>query len=339
MMGLHVAGNRIQNADGDDVVLRGVNRSGTEYRCIDQLGIHDGPSDEASVRGIASWNANAVRVPLNEDCWLATGDVAESSSGEAYRQAIIDYVELLQKFNIVPILDLHWSSPAAERATGLLPLPSEQAVEFWVDVAERFKDNDGVVLEPFNEPYPDRNQDTDLAWQCWRDGCTTERFRGDPYEAIGMQALVDAIRGTGAANLILAGGVQFANGLTQWRQYKPDDPLDNLAVAWHVYDNNPCRQESCWNDVPAALAEDFPIVVTEFGQRDCQDAFVIPLMEWLEERDIGYLAWTWNAYGPCLPEGEEAEGEEPQPWSLISSWSGTPNSVYAEAVRARMLGL
>ena len=31
--GFHTAGNRIEDAEGNVVVLRGVNRSGSEYRC------------------------------------------------------------------------------------------------------------------------------------------------------------------------------------------------------------------------------------------------------------------------------------------------------------------
>jgi len=50
--GLHVRGNRLVNARGQDVILRGVDRSGTEYACIQGWGIFDGPSDAASIRAM-----------------------------------------------------------------------------------------------------------------------------------------------------------------------------------------------------------------------------------------------------------------------------------------------
>ena len=60
--GLHVAGHRLLDGAGHTVTLRGVNRSGTEYACIQGWGIFDGPSDAASIRAITSWHVNFVRV-------------------------------------------------------------------------------------------------------------------------------------------------------------------------------------------------------------------------------------------------------------------------------------
>src|SRR5690349_11848175 len=65
--GLRIAGARLLNAQGYPVALRGVNRSGTEYACMQGFGIFDGPSDDASVSAIASWRINFVRLLLNED--------------------------------------------------------------------------------------------------------------------------------------------------------------------------------------------------------------------------------------------------------------------------------
>jgi hypothetical protein len=77
-----------------------------------------------------------------------------------------------------------------------------------------------------------------------------------------------------------------------------------------------------------------PLVATEFGQRDCQSTFVVPLMRWLDAHAAGYLAWSWDAYGPCVPY---VSGTEPgNPWSLIgptqNDYSGSPNSGYGQAI-------
>ena len=70
-----VVGNALVDADGRPLRLLGVDRAGTEYACIQGWGIFDGPTDAAAIAAIRSWGANAVRVPLNEDCWLGRANV------------------------------------------------------------------------------------------------------------------------------------------------------------------------------------------------------------------------------------------------------------------------
>jgi len=52
--GLHVVRNRLVDRNGRAVQFHGVNRSGTEYACVQGWGVFDGPSDAASVKAIAS---------------------------------------------------------------------------------------------------------------------------------------------------------------------------------------------------------------------------------------------------------------------------------------------
>ena len=343
--GLRVRGNAIEDAHGQTVLLRGVNRSGTEYQCTKAgAGIFDGPADEHSVRAMRSWGINAVRVPLNESCWLALGGTPAVYSGENYKNAIKGYVELLQRNGIVPILDLHWAAPGDRVALELWPMPNvDHSLEFWRDVATTFIDNDGVIFEPYNEPFPDRNRDTGAAWLCWRDGCEEQSWSGQAYEAAGMQVLVDTIRSTGAEHVILLGGVEYSNALSGWLEYAPSDPTGNLAVAWHVYNFNRCRDLACWEGVPAQLATHVPIIATEIGQADCAgESFLKPLMLFLDDADIGYLAWSWNALGACsprMPNAPTAEQREGAPFNLVTDYAcPEPNSDYARTFRDHLLG-
>jgi hypothetical protein len=323
---LRVSGNHFVDADGKTVTLHGVNRSGAEFACIQGNGIFDGPVDAASVAAIKSWHANAVRVPLNEDCWLALSDVKPAYSGATYQNAIKDYVNLLHQNGVLAILDLHWthgqytgnSAGCSDvNATCQKPMPDAQyAPAFWSQVAAAYKGDDSTVFDLFNEPYPDRA--TADGWTCLRDGdaCTAI-----PYQVAGTQSLVNAVRSTGADNVIMVGGLAYTNDLSQWLTYAPTDPSHNLAASWHSYNFNTCSSSSCWDSQLAPVAAKVPLVAGEIGENDCGHSYVDGLMSWLDQHAASYLAWTWNTWdcstGPAL----------------ISSYDGTPTA-FGAGVRA-----
>ncbi len=184
---LHVSGNKLVDANGNTVVLHGVDRSGTEYACVQGNGIFDGPNDQASITAMKSWGpVNAVRVPLNEACWNAESYVNSADAGANYINAIKSYVSLLNSNGIVAILDLHWtdgtytgpgqgSCTSSNQAESFCqkPMPdAAQAIPFWTSVANTFKGNDAVIFDLFNEPFPEQADSTNETegWQCWLNG-------------------------------------------------------------------------------------------------------------------------------------------------------------------------
>jgi endoglucanase len=341
LTGLHVVGNQIQTSDGLVVQMRGVNHSGSEYQCVHGAGIFEGPTTSASIAVMGTWKINAVRIPLNEACWLGINGVAAAYSGANYKAAIAAYVNLLHLYHIVPILDLHWVGPGTSAADRLQPMPDmDHAPAFWTDVAATFAADDAIVFELFNEPFPDRNRDSDAGWQCWRDGCTANQqvptgAAAMTYQAAGMQTLVNAVRSK-SNNLVLLGGLQYSNALSQWQTYAPTDIAGNLAAAWHVYSFNACNNETCWDGAPGTLAANVPIVSTEIGENSCGGTFIDPLMAWYDAHGIGYLAWTWNQWGSCVaPTPPATQGG--RPWALITDYTtGTPISGYAQAYQAHL---
>jgi hypothetical protein len=323
---LRAAGNKIVDEHGTQVLLHGVNRSGSEFACVGGYGFFDGPVDAASIASMKGWNINAVRVPLNEDCWLGINGVSSAYSGANYQQAIEGYVALLLASGMHPILDLHWNAPGTELATGQEPMADmDHAPAFWTSVATTFKSSASVILELYNEPWPDNDQDTTAAWTCWRDGGSCPSV---PFEVAGMQTLVDTVRATGATNLLLLGGVEYSNALSQWLAFKPTDPLNNLAAAWHVYQGNTCSDTTCYDQVASPVARSFPIVATEIGDSSCDGTFMTSIMTWLDTQGQSYSAWTWNAWGSACSS-----------YSLIDDYTGTPSGTYGLAYQTHLAGL
>ena len=279
--------------------LDGVSVSGTETHCVD--GSAAPPVLPFLAAALRSWPVNAVRVPLNEDCWLGINGVR--TGGEDYRAVVRDYVRGLERDYVV-IVELHWSAPGAVRATAQQPMPdADHAIAFWADVAREFRADPWVLFEPFNEPDPP-------SWACWRDGCLQGIYyeHGDyrrpvpsAWHAAGMAALVAAIRGAGARQPILLDGIERANDLSRWEQYRPDDPA--LVAAWHLYPGYPCSAEPCWQAMLDGLGRE-RVLATEVGEADerCSAHFVERLVPWLEDRGMGYLAWSFNPWGSCSYE-------------------------------------
>jgi endoglucanase len=318
---LHVSGNKLVNANGATVVLHGVDRSGTEYMCVLHNAIFDGPSDQASISAMKSWDINAVRVTLNEACWNGESYVNSAYAGANYRSAIEAYVKLLNANGIVAIVNLTWSDGAYTGASGCgsealcqKPMPdAAESVPFWSSVARAFKGNDAVIFDLYGEPHPgDVVGDETTAWQCWRNGGSA--CPGFQYKVAGMQTLVNTVRATGANNVIMLGGLSYANDLTQWLQYEPKDPDHNLAASWHSYNFDHCNNQQCWTSQVAPVIAKVPLIAGEIGENDCADVYIDPLMTWLDSESASYLAWSWNVNsGSCAP------GD-----NLISNYSGIP---------------
>jgi hypothetical protein len=309
MPGLSVKGRQLVDGVGRPLQIAGVNRSGTEYYCVQGRGVFDGPSDDASIEAMQSWGINAVRVPLNEDCWLGLGGLKQAYSGLNYQRAIRAYVNRLLAHKLDVILDLHWVAPGTQRSVGLRPAPdADHAPAFWASVAAQYRGVRGVAFDLFNEPHG-------ISWSCWRNGCLTRQG----WRAAGMQQLIDAVRHAGARQPVVVEGLDWGSNLSGWSAHRPVDPAKQLVAGWHAYDNSLCSQTACWRGTVAPVARTFPVLATEIGETDCRGTFVNRLARFLAPRGIGYLAWSWNPYGCSTGP------------SLISDYSGTPTP-YGAAV-------
>src|SRR4051812_25980191 len=270
--------------------LLGANRSGTEYACSEGWGFTDSPNVAAPdsrhlIAAMKSWRIRAVRVPLNEACWLGINGVRFRWGGANYREKVTTYVDRLEAQGINPILDLHVvvpkHYPASRSVNGLRPLPDRRhAVPFWREVARTFGDDRQVVFDLYNEP-------NDTNWHCLRNGCIIDHdlysSEVPRYVAVGTQDLVHVIRGEGAKNVIMVPGLDWTNNLRQWLRFKPADPLHRIAASFHNYENplGECHR-ACWPQTIQPVAQRFPVVTGEFGDPDCDHDYSSRYMRWAD---------------------------------------------------------
>jgi hypothetical protein len=310
-LSISIVGNHFVNGSGHTVRLLGVNHTSSEYGCVDGFGYDDGHFNKADAKAIASWGADAVRIPLNEDCWLGINGQPSTSQGvnltqAGYQHEIERYVADLNAHGIYAILDLHWSAPGAQVALEQQPMPDQShSPAFWSSVASTFKSNRAVVFDLFNEPNdPTDNRSGDdqdsadkVTWGCWETGtkpdpvgggapaepCFTQAYdeNADPttkYQIAGMQTLLDAVRKAGARQPVMTGGLDFANDLgdtdhgKDWMDHAPNDPINQEAASFHNYMGEPCDTKTCWNGTIAHIAKHVPVVTGEFDEDNFDEA-------------------------------------------------------------------
>lgn len=331
-LAIRVSGNQLVNAQGQPVRLIGVNLpAGTN--CVlpsKNAGIFRTSANAATVAALVNWHVKAVRITLNEDCWLGVNGVNPSYSGTNYQNSIINFISQLHGSGMYVIVDLHINAPGTIKSTAQQVMAdADHAPAYWQSLATTFKNDPAVIFQPYNEPYiTTANAQTTNPWQCLRDGCTITKvntcYSCSPtpllWQSVGMQSLVNTIRATGATNPIMLGGLNFSEDLTQFLQFLPSDPLNQLVASFHNYSVVSPKGVTlvgcgphCWDSVIAPISQKLPIITDELGENDCKSTYVSQFMAWADSYNVSYLVWSWSD-APCDAYG------------LLSDWNGTPSA-------------
>ncbi|TPW78472.1 cellulase family glycosylhydrolase [Schumannella sp. 10F1B-5-1] len=292
-----VVGNKLQDArTGAAWSAKAVNWPSFEYACQQGWGYSAAGATSAAASAMTSWGITAVRLPLNQDCWLGVDGQPAFGSASGYRSAVAAFVGALNAAGLVVILDLHWSGPAGAASDGQRAMPDGQSTTFWSQVAAAYKGNSSVMFDLFNEPYS--RDGFALTWDCWKNGGCQAPVEADgaatsggTYAVTGMATLVSAVRAAGASQPILLGGLDYANDLRGWLTNRPSD--DQLVASWHNYPQQRCSSTTCWNSEVKPVAASVPVIATEFGQSDGGSAFLDSFLDWADAAGVGYAPWAW----------------------------------------------
>ena len=313
---LRVVGNRLRDAAGNEVWLQGVNAGGMEsIPNTDQI-------VKSVVVAIDKWKSNCVRLPVNESFWFGTS-AYQSDGGAAYRAAVDKIVTLAANRGAYIALDLHrFRAPKAEH------------ISFWKDAAKRYANHPAVLFDLFNEPHG-------ISWEVWRNGgwvgeagkvdesaflTAEEKKKNQGFESVGMQALVDAVRSTGAKNVVIAGGLYWANDLTgieseaiekgEAKSYRLDEKGgDGIMYAWHTYHWHKgwarilpvaAKHPIFLGEVGAAPREEMTFIPME--QKEDWRTFVPDMLGFIQKYRINWTGWCFHPKaGPCMIENWDYE--------------------------------
>lgn len=328
---VRVQGNRLVDPDGKEVWLQGVNAGGMET-------IPNGEQEtKSTVVAIDEWHANCIRLPINETHWFGRSPY-QNDGGAAFRAAVDKIVRLAANRGAYVAIDLHrFRAPKAEH------------VEFWKDCAAHYKNHPAVLFDLFNEPHG-------ISWEVWRDGgwvgrqgkhdesaflTAEEKRKNQGFESVGMQALVDAVRSTGAKNVVIAGGLFWANDLTgieseaiekgEKKSYRLTDTTGNgIMYAWHTY-----HWHKGWGRIPPVAAK-HPIFLGEVGasplgvmnfipdnEQEDPYTFSPDMLGFIQKLRINWTGWCFHPKAAPV---------------MIKSWDYDPTPYWGEFARRALKG-
>jgi len=281
-------------------IFRGVNEPSMEWNC----GNNPSQVDYQIISQV--WKGNVVRLPLNQDCWIS--DSSNPSYDSTYASTVDQQIQYAEQYGMDIILDLHWSDKgsfsvgaACLTATGgtgncQQAMADSNSLTFWQQVAARYKGDQHVLFELYNEPFVGRGPNPpSSSWDIWLNGGNDS---ADGFTVVGMQKLYDTVRGTGANNLVLIGGLYWADDLSGISTHKVTGT--NIVYAVHAYQN-----DSGWTSAVTSVSQNDPVFITEFGDRSgsCATATDTTVIQYANKQGSGVpaveLSWTAWAFYPA----------------------------------------
>ena len=323
---LHVVGNQIVNTDDKPVWLQGVNIVSLEWSAGGERVM------KSALVAVEDWKANAIRLPVKEEYWFGK-TAGQKDGGAAYRQLVENVITLVANRGAYVVLDLH-----------RFLAPKDEHVAFWKDAAKTYKNHPAVLFDLFNEPHG-------VSWEVWRNGGfvaeKTQPANADEnafltpeekanaakgFQSPGMQRLVEAVRETGARNIVIAGGLDWAYDLSGIANgFALIEPGGNgIVYSTHIY---PWKRD--WAGKVLLVADKHPIFVGEVGA-DIKKMSFIPAeaqedaVTWVPEM-LGLiqkhkLHWTGFSFHPKASP------------VMITGWDYAPTPVWGQPAKDALSG-
>lgn len=232
---LHISGNHIVDSHGKVFMLQGMSTHGIMWSDDNNRYPFSGILSETSLKVLRDdWKCNAVRIAMYTEEWggYTTGYAAQA------KQKVITGVTNATKMGMYVIIDWHILKDGNPQTH------QSEAIAFFTEMANKYKNYNNVIFELCNEP----------------NGGVTWANNIKPY----CQAVTNAIRKTGAKNLIICGTGTWSQDIDQVIGNKLSD--SNCAYTLHFYANTHTdwlrdRLQKCYNS-------GLPVLVTEFGTCD-----------------------------------------------------------------------
>lgn len=244
---------------------------------------------ETSIKGAAALGANTVRIVLGDGQQYTKTSASEVS----------DIIGWCKQNNVVCILEVH-DATGSDSTSAL-----NAAVSYWIELKDILNANtEYVIVNVANEWYG--------SWDgsAWAEGC---------------KSAVKSLRSAGINNMLMidsAGWGQYPDSI---KYYGKDvfnaDSHGNTVFSIHMYEYAGGDATTVKTNIDNSLSIGVPVVIGEFGgQHTNGDVDEYTIMSYCEQKDVGYLGWSWKGNGSGLEYLDIANSWD---GSSLSTWGNT----------------
>lgn len=294
-MMLRAEGDHLVNGRGEIVRLTGVNVSSLE-----SVATGDGNFWDHYYLAIEDWKCNCLRINLHPKFWNSD----DAAVRKQYREYIDKAVSEAVRYGVYVVLNDHRYFA-----------PDESDRTYWKEMAQRYGGCPNVIFGLYNEPH-------DVTWDEWRNGShgairEAVDWMGNHYKKaiIGMQDLLEAVRSTGAKNLVTVTTLNSGSvteGLLAENALLSDTTGNGVLYEIHNYGYG-----FSFEDHHSEVLGKVPLYMGEFnannGPHKFQDAiepwdleddesrtYMNDIMAFIDRWELSFTAWTLSATFPPM---------------------------------------
>ncbi|MDR2728141.1 MAG: cellulase family glycosylhydrolase [Chitinispirillales bacterium] len=306
---LQVAGNKILDEHGEPVQLRGMSYFWS------MAGEASAYYNADVVKWLADdWKISVVRAAMGiSETWGVGGAaVGYLANKEAEKARIEKVIKGAIDEGIYVIID--WHSHKAETQTA-------DAVEFFKEMANTYKDYPNIIYEIYNEP-EGLSSNPQGTWQTVK-----------PY----MQTVTDAIRAIDPYNIVIIGTPFFC----QYPDVAAADPVNGEHLAYSMHFYSASHRDAIRSNTYRALSMGKAVFVSESGVCNAQGNNPYDFVEadkWMAFMDENKLSWVNWAISRKNEAASALRSTTPYP-STTGGWNPeTDLSESGKYIRGKLTG-
>ncbi|WP_411553864.1 glycoside hydrolase family 5 protein [Paenibacillus lautus] len=242
----------------------------------------------AAIPATAQTGANTVRVVLSNGAQWTKDDL----------NAVNSIISLVSQHQMIAVLEVHDATGKDEYAS------LEAAVDYWISIkGALIGKEDRVIVNIANEWYGNWNSSG------WADG---------------YKQAIPKLRNAGIKNTLIvdaAGWGQYPQSIVdEGAAVFASDQLKNTVFSIHMYEYAGKDAATVKTNMDDVLNKGLPLIIGEFGgYHQGADVDEIAIMKYGQQKEVGWLAWSWYGNNPELNDLDLAAG----PSGNLTGWGNT----------------